>query len=122
MKKTIGLLLCVGALALTGVALTGPSEPKEFKVEVGAVITNPVGMKLRLIEPGSFAMGSTKSDDEEPVRKVTLTKPYYIGVTEVTQEQYEKVMDENPSHFVGKDLPVDRVTWSDAQDFCEELS
>jgi len=122
MKKTIGFLLCIVALAATGVALTKPQTPAEFSVTRGTIITNPIGMKLRLIHAGTFTMGSAKDDDEGPLRQVTLTQPFYIGLTEVTQEQYKKVMDENPSHFVGKNLPVDRVTWGDAQDFCDELS
>jgi formylglycine-generating enzyme required for sulfatase activity len=121
-RKRLPILLSAAGILIAGAAMVASQNPVEVVVEEGTVITNPIGMKFRLIQPGSFTMGSEKNDDEKPLRKVTLTKPFYIGVHEVTQEQYEKVMDENPSHFVGKDLPVDRVTWGDAQDFCEELS
>jgi len=118
---SISFLFAVSILT-AGVFLEMALEPRIYSVEQGTVITNPIGMKFRLIEPGTFIMGSMEKNDEMPLRKVTLTRPYYIGVYEVTQEQYQKVMGENPSHFVGKNLPVDRVTWNDAQDFCDELS
>jgi hypothetical protein len=58
---------------------------------------------LRLIEPGSFKMGGSYD--------VTLTKPYYIGVFEVTQKQYELVTDNTPSRCDGNTLPVENVSW-----------
>ena len=59
---------------------------------------------LRLIEPGSFKMGGAYD--------VTLTKPYYMGVFEVTQKQYELIMGNNPSQFKGDTRPVDQVSWN----------
>lgn len=59
---------------------------------------------LRLIEPGSFKMGGAYD--------VTLTKPYYMGVFEVTQKQYELIMGNNPSQFKGDKLPVETVSWN----------
>ncbi len=46
----------------------------------------------------------------------------YMGVTEVTQAQYEAVMGGNPSRFTGADLPVEQVSWYDAVYFCNKLS
>jgi hypothetical protein len=46
-------------------------------------------------------------DDEKPQHTVRITKPFYLGVTEVTQEQYERVMGTNPSNFKGAQLPVE---------------
>ena len=59
---------------------------------------------LRLIEPGSFKMNGSCD--------VTLTKPYYMGVFEVTQTQYELITGNNPSDFVGDKKPVDSVSWN----------
>ena len=88
------------------------------------ITTNTIGMKLKLIQPGSFMMGSTGDyDNEMPVHKVTLTKPFYLGVYEVTQEQYERVMGTNPSNLKESNLlPVEMVSWEDVVEFCRKLS
>ena len=96
-------------------------------------ITNSIGMKLVLIPKGTFMMGSPESeerrDKNETQHEVTISKDYYLGVYEVTQAQYEKVMGKNPSHFQGAevgnenaDLPVEKVSWEDAVEFCKKLS
>jgi formylglycine-generating enzyme required for sulfatase activity len=61
-------------------------------------------------------------DSEKPAHKVTLTTPFYIGKFEVTQEQYQQVMGANPSQFKGRGLPVETVSWDDAQDFIKKVS
>ncbi len=85
-----------------------------------------VGITLVKIPAGKFTMGSPKTQlghksDETP-HSVVLTKDYYISTTEITQEQYEQVMGENPSVVKGKKLPVTNVTWADAMRFCRKLS
>jgi len=87
------------------------------------VITNSIGMELVRIEAGSFLMGSERGDpDERPVRRVTISRPFYVGRYEVTQEQYAKVMGENPSRFPDPSGPVENVSWEEAKAFCEKLS
>ena len=61
------------------------------------------------------------SSDEKPAHSVTLTRPFYLGKFEVTQEQYQQVMGQNPSNFKGQDNPVEQVSWDDAQEFCKRL-
>jgi formylglycine-generating enzyme required for sulfatase activity len=62
-------------------------------------------------------------DDEQPEHPVKITRPFFLGIHDVTQEQYRAVMGENPSHFKGSDvLPVETVTWLDAVAFCNKLS
>ena len=101
---------------------SGPVQPME-PIET----TNSIGMKLRLIPTGQFMMGSPDSDTnaerrEKPQHLVKVTKPFYLGVFEVTQQQYEKVMDRNPSRFKGPRNPVNQVNWHDAVEFCQKLS
>ncbi len=123
-------------------------------LDIPVEYTNSIGMKFRLIPPGEFVMGSTPEEiaaalqvagedevwkerinSEAPQHKVVLTQPVYIGMTEVTQWQYEQIMGANPSHFSatgeGKDAvanletgshPVEMVTWNDAAEFCAKLS
>ena len=99
----------------------------------GHVITNSIGMKLVWIPAGEFVMGTPSSEKghhvhEGPQHRVQISKPFYLGVTEVTQEEYERVMGENPSQFrevLGKNtsrFPVDSVTWDEAVEFCGKLS
>jgi len=98
-----------------------PNEPKE--------ITNSIKMKLVLIPSGEFLMGSPHSDGDagdsaRPQHRVKITRPFYLGATEVTQRQYQAVMGQNPSKFKFKgsdNLPVEQVTWSKAMAFCDKL-
>jgi formylglycine-generating enzyme required for sulfatase activity len=88
--------------------------------------TNSIGMKLVLISPGEFMMGSPESepgrDKNETQHKVMLTQPFQMGMHEVTQQQYEEVMGSNPSQFKGANNPVENVNWDDAMAYCSKLS
>jgi formylglycine-generating enzyme required for sulfatase activity len=86
-----------------------------------------VTMNFVQIPAGKFLMGSSNNEvghrkDEEPLREVTISQPFYMGVYEVTQEQYEAVMGSNLSLFRGATKPVDSVSWDDATAFCKKLS
>ena len=60
--------------------------------------------------------------NNNPAHPVVLTKGFYLGKYEATQEEYEKVMGNNPSEFKGDKLPVEMVSWNDAVEFCEALN
>ena len=86
-----------------------------------------MGLVLQPIAAGTFAMGSPetesgRSGDEGPVTRVTLTKAFWLGKTEVTQREWTAVMGSNPSHFKGGDRPVENVSWDDAVAFCRKLT
>ena len=94
--------------------------PKSFTPPRQRDLTNSIGMRLVRIEPGSFQMGSP---DEKPQHQVLITRPFFLGIHEVTQGQYQAVMGENPSMFKGSDhLPVEGVSWLDAVNFCNKMS
>jgi formylglycine-generating enzyme required for sulfatase activity len=82
-------------------------------------ITNELGMKFVKIPAGTFLMG-----DGEPIAKhqVTLTQPFYLQVTEVTQEEWESVMGSNPSAFSGcPTCPVEGISWEEVQGYVSAL-
>lgn len=87
-----------------------------------------VGIPQVWIQPGSFMMGSPPDEkgrrDDESSRRVTLEKGFWIGLHEVTQDEWQAVMGGNPSLFRsgGGRLPVDTVSWSEAQEFCRRLN
>lgn len=125
-------------------------------LNIPVVYENTVGMKFCLIPPGEFAIGSSKEDidhalrpftemplindvawikSEGPQHNVVITKPFYLGMFEVTQRDYMAIMNVNPSYFSasgegkafieGLDTtnhPVEQVNWLDAADFCNRLS
>jgi formylglycine-generating enzyme required for sulfatase activity len=109
------------------------------------VLTNSIDMKLVLIPKGTFMMGSPPdekgSEENERRHEVTISRDYHLGMHEVTQAQYKKIMGKNPSNFQGdavaerhpgtnrvvKDVdsanhPVEQVSWEDAVEFCQRLS
>ena len=89
-------------------------------------VTNFFGMTFVSIAPGTFMMGSPEGEggSDEPQHEVTLTQEYYIQTTEVTQGQWEAVMDSNPSYFsnCGEDCPVESVSKYDANNFIDILN
>lgn len=96
-----------------------------FKEEDNPVIMEQANDGLILINGGTYLMGSPDSElqreSDETQHSVTLDS-FYISPYEVTQEEYENVMGENPSHFIGDDLPVENVSWYDAIEYCNRLS
>lgn len=88
------------------------------------------GLKIELVlmAPGEFAMGLPNAEPraaayERPSHQVRIDRPFYIGKYEITQAQWQRVMNDNPAHFKGNPrLPVEMVSWDMAQAFCECLS
>jgi len=103
---------------------------------------NSIDMKFVLIPPGEYLMGSTEEEvaqlteegkvsrsymrrlpSEAPQHRVRITQPFWLGATEVTQAQYQRIMGSNPSKFQGEgQRPVEQVSWNDCVDFCRRLS
>jgi formylglycine-generating enzyme required for sulfatase activity len=105
------------------VPLSDTVPAKQVTLDFG----NNVSMKLVLIPAGKFMMGSPENekdryDTEGPQHEVTISKAFYIGAYHVMQEQYERIMGNNPSRFKGAQNPVESVSWNDAAEFCKKLS
>ena len=112
--------------------------PKQMTLELGKGVT----MKLALVPAGEFMMGGKFTPaqavklyggkeahyaGEHPRHKVTISKPFYMGICEVTQSQWEAVMDAKPYDGkmltkIGPDYPASWVNWTEAAEFCSKLS
>lgn len=132
--RTLATTVVLSSLVLNVVvaepAKAGAENPAAAKGLPPANRTIPdLNLELIWIEPGSFTMGSPTEEPERnkaegPRMNVTLTKGFWLGKTEVTQQQYELVHGTNPSHFVeaGTNAPVERVSWNDAVAWCAKLT
>jgi formylglycine-generating enzyme required for sulfatase activity len=79
-------------------------------------------MEFIWVEGGAFMMGSDHGNNcEKPVHQVRLDG-FYMGKTPVTQKQWKRIMGNNPSYYKGDDLPVESVSWNDAQKYIERLN
>lgn len=87
-------------------------------------LKNSIGVELKLIPAGTLQMGSDDGQkDEMPAHQVRITKPFYIGVYEVTVAQWKAIMGSVPSYSRKEDAsPVGDVSWDDAIEFCQKLS
>ncbi|MBY0524352.1 MAG: SUMF1/EgtB/PvdO family nonheme iron enzyme [Gemmataceae bacterium] len=117
--------------------------PKFERLPGRHYIVNSVDLVFVQIPAGTFTMGSPKSEQgrepypeaDETQHEVEITRPFYLGIFEVTQEQYAKILVDNPSFFsparhaqvraLGMDTrhwPAESVSWPNATRFCEVLS
>jgi formylglycine-generating enzyme required for sulfatase activity len=106
-----------------------PTETAQAKAQ--DTFTNSIGMEFIQIPAGKFthewSWQHERNDFGEPnIRKqiVTISKPFYMGIYEVTQEQWVAVMGEgtNPSRFKGRNNPVEQISWDDVQVFVQKLN
>jgi formylglycine-generating enzyme required for sulfatase activity len=127
----------LGGLASRGLQIANKLAEQNAKTVKQSIeesyFTNSLGMKFRLIPAGTFIMGSPKTEedrkDNEVQHEVTISKAFWMGVYQVTQMQYEKVMGTNPSFFQGNEIrgsssnhPVELVSSKDAVEFCMKLA
>lgn len=93
------------------------------------IFTLPSGVTIKMIwvNPGEFTMGSPENEGErdslrEKQHKVKITKGFWLAETEFTQEQWEKIMKNNPSKTKGANLPVEQVSYYDIQEFLMKIN
>lgn len=113
------------AKTITVAQTGGESSVKlSFELENKTFTVNGVSFEMIAVKGGTFTMGSNDSeayDGEKPTHNVTVSD-FMIGKFEVTQKLWKAVMGSNPSHFKGDNLPVENVSWNDAQEFIRELN
>jgi formylglycine-generating enzyme required for sulfatase activity len=115
----------------------GAAEYFSIPVHMSLKLTEEISIDLVLIPPGAFYMGSRLSQEEtarkyqtnaslhdleHPRHLVRISKPFYIGKYEITQLQWDTIMEGNPSPVKGNSLPVEMVSWDQAQKFCNIVS
>jgi len=108
----------------------------DLQKAAGETAVSQSGIKTAWIPPGTFAMGSPANepgrnhDRETPQRQVTISKGFWMGAYPVTQEEWVRVMGNNPAHFSNNPAegeaqgrrPVENVSWYDAIVFANRLS
>jgi len=98
------------------------NKPIEAKIDLG----KGVKLEMVLIPAGKFMMGSPQEEkgrkENENQHKVIISKEFYMGKYEVTQEQWQVIMGNNPSETKGARLPVTNVSWNDSQAFIKRLN
>ena len=142
----VGILVIPQVGDIARFRVNRPQAPFEVEDRQGIEIVWPgttrsesIGLPLRLIEPGEFVMGSAPKEPgaqpDEAAHRVVLTKAFYLGVYEVTQFEFQQVLQRKPSAFavgggsrdkvkklVTERFPVENVSWFDAVEFCNRLS
>ncbi len=89
---------------------------------VGQTVPAELKNGMVLVEGGTFLMGSNDgADNEKPVHEVKVSS-FWLSIYQITQAEWRKVIDSNPSYFKGDDLPVDTVSWFDAVEYCNRRS
>jgi formylglycine-generating enzyme required for sulfatase activity len=112
---------CKNEIIASGDSLNGMRAEQECLWEIA------LGVKMIFCwcPPGEFLMGSPETElrfpDENQVH-VIITRGFWMAKTQVTQAQWQAVMGNNPSEFRGHNLPVDSVSWNDAQLFLNKLN
>lgn len=113
------------ALFIASPAVAGKeSDMPPGNVKYGTPNNSLTGMEFVFVPGSCFLMGSTTGNsNERPVHEVCVSD-FFIGKYEVTQGQWRKIMDNNPSRFskCGDDCPVEQITWRDAQEFIRRLN
>ena len=101
-------------------AALNPVETFQVNLPQGKTVT------LIKVKAGTFMMGSPAEEfgryNFEKLHEVTISKDYYLGQYEITQEQYAALMGDNPSDFKNANHPVENVSWNDAREFCHKLN
>lgn len=112
-----------------GAAKTAMSK-SIFEGKLGGILEVLLGEDVKqafcFVPAGSFTMGNSFGNEglesRESLVQVTITQPFWLARTEVTQAQWKVVMGGVPSSFKGANLPVESITWHDAQDFIERMN
>lgn len=106
-----------------------PSKPLAVSLKPDRLVSVDIGGGVSIdfmnIPAGKFQMGDPANANmvESPAHPVNITRDFYIGIYEITQKQWNQIMENNPGKFKGEaDLPVESVSWDDCQAFIAKLN
>jgi len=116
----IVLILSVALALLQGCERKTPEEGSTTSSDSAAQTESGSAIEMVLIPGGTFTMGDEDEPDAPP-HEVTIS-PFHMDKYLVTQEQYERVMGDNPARWKAKTNPIEQVRWSDAVKFCNARS
>jgi formylglycine-generating enzyme required for sulfatase activity len=134
MTRAILAVLACAVLALGVLSAADAPGGRKTEAPPGKVVTNSIGMKLAFVPAGKFRMGSPTDEperqDDELVHEVAITRPFYMGVHEVRQREFDRLMASvvkrgaifNEGRGGGPDHPRENVVWKHAVAFCDALS
>ena len=144
MKRILGIAMVLGLMGVLTMMIGCSKEKDQLKKQeqitgkVESTLNDSFGkmdvvdfgegvkLEMVLVPAGKFMMGSPKKEvgryDDETQHEVTLTKSFYMGKYEVTQEQWESVMGVNSSYSKNAKYPVTNVSWEDCQEFIKKLN
>jgi formylglycine-generating enzyme required for sulfatase activity len=116
----------LSAILAFGISLSAYGQDHPPAQQVQTKVNPKDALIYVLIPPGKYQMGYSYNDSkcsnyEKPAHSVTITRGFWIGQTPVTQAAYKNVTGANPSHFKGDQLPVERITWDEAQAYCHRV-
>ncbi len=120
MKSLLACVLCGMMLAMTNLSCSRNGASSSTGGSP-AIVTNQSGLTMVAIPGGSFEMGSSAGESDEPLHRVDLS-PFYMDQYEVTQESFEKIMKRNPSRWTEAKNPVEQIRWKDAAEYCNARS
>lgn len=139
MRNIVSLLIALGLVSVSAHVQAAKLKKADNKMKPGYVFKDcPDCPEMVVIPQGRFDMGSNTGQEkviavvrgqkgkpsEMPVHSVTIAKSFAIGKTEVTQAQWQSIMESNPSEFknCGETCPVEQVSWNDTQEFIEKIN
>jgi hypothetical protein len=123
-RNALMLILVAAACTAAAVAFRNRKQTVYQDVELHTPEGQTETIRLRLVAAGNFMMGSDDGEsDERPQHSVTISRPFYMSIHEITQRQFVLMTGKpNNSGQKGESFPIDGVTFEDAAEFCNELS
>ena len=125
----VGFRICIPEMSSPPQPIFKPLPPKPVfpqnptnGQQIAIYLSDKVMLELIYVKPGSFMMGSPSGERDEGPHRVRLTKGFWFGKYEVTQAQWESVMNFNPSEIRGENYPVGGVSWEDCSNFIHRVN